>query len=168
MTRHASRQIVLPIDLSLALNYNPPVKRIKRESPQARDRKKELLAAARKARGKAYAPYSDFRVGAAVLGGDGRIYSGCNVENASFGLTCCAERNAVFAMVAAGERRVREVLVIGQNAGPLPPCGACRQVLAEFAAPEAKVHMCGEKGSCRTATVGELLPCAFHLRPEKK
>ena len=128
------------------------------------DRKKELLAAARKARGRAYAPYSKFRVGAAVLGGNGRIYSGCNVENASFGLTCCAERNAVFAMVADGEKRVREVLVIGDSAAFLPPCGACRQVLAEFAAPAAGVHMCDAKGACRSTTVGELVPFTFHLK----
>ncbi len=126
--------------------------------------KKELLAAARKARRSAYAPYSNFRVGAAVLGGNGRIYGGCNVENASFGLTCCAERNAVFAMVADGEKRLREVLVIGGSAGFLPPCGACRQVLAEFAAPEAPVHMCNAKGACRSTTVGGLLPFIFHLQ----
>lgn len=132
------------------------------------DRKKELLTAARKARRKAYAPYSKFPVGAAVLGGTGRIYSGCNVENASFGLTCCAERNAVFAMVADGEKRVREVLVIGASAEFLPPCGACRQVLAEFASPRTKVHMCDAKGSCLTTTVGELLPYIFHLRKERK
>jgi cytidine deaminase len=128
------------------------------------DRKKELLAAARKARRKAYAPYSHFHVGAAVLGGNGRIYSGCNVENASFGLTCCAERNAIFAMVADGEKRLREVLVIGSSAEFLPPCGACRQVLAEFAAPTARVHMCNAKGACRTTTVGELLPFVFRLK----
>jgi len=132
------------------------------------DRKKELLAAARKARRKAYAPYSNFRVGAAVLGGNGRIYSGCNVENASFGLTCCAERSAVFAMVADGEKRLREVLVIGESAEFLPPCGACRQVLAEFAAPEAQVHMCNAKGTCRSTTVGELLPFIFHLHERGK
>ncbi len=141
---------------------------MKRTPPLERDHKKELLAAARKARRRAYAPYSNFRVGAAVLGGDGKVYSGCNVENSSFGLTCCAERNAVFAMVAAGERRVREVLVIGQGPGPLPPCGACRQVLAEFAPPEAQVHMCGEKGSCRTLPLGELAPLVFRLAGKKK
>jgi cytidine deaminase len=133
-----------------------------------KERTKELLQAARRAQRRAYAPYSRFRVGAAVLGGDGRIYAGCNVENASFGLTCCAERNAVFAMVAAGEKRVREVLVIGSSAGFLPPCGACRQVLAEFAAPAARVHMCNRRGEWRTASVGELLPYIFHLKPKRK
>jgi len=131
------------------------------------DHKKELLQAARKARSKAYAPYSNFHVGAAVLGGNGKIYSGCNVENASFGLTCCAERNAIFAMVAAGEKRIREILVIGQSEEFLPPCGACRQVIAEFAAPTVKVHMANRKGACLTATVGELVPFIFHLKKKR-
>jgi cytidine deaminase len=131
------------------------------------DRKKELLQAARKARRRAYAPYSRFSVGAAVLGGNGKVYSGCNVENASFGLTCCAERSAIFAMVAAGETRLREVLVIGGSDEPLPPCGACRQVIAEFAAPGAKVHMCDRRGGCRTATVAELVPFIFRLKNKK-
>jgi cytidine deaminase len=143
------------------------VKRTKRVSPPAGERKKELLAAARQARRRAYAPYSRFRVGAAVLGGNGRVYAGCNVENASFGLTCCAERIAIFAMVAAGERRVREVLVFGASAEPLPPCGACRQVLAEFAAADVRVHMCNARGACRTTTVGELLPFIFRLKRER-
>jgi len=128
------------------------------------DKKQELLAAARKARENAYAPYSSFRVGSAVLGGDGNIYSGCNVENASFGLTCCAERNAIFAMVAAGEKEIRELLVIGESDEFLPPCGACRQVIAEFAAPPTVVHMCDRAGDCRDATVAELVPFIFHLK----
>lgn len=127
------------------------------------DKKTELLAAARKARKNAYAPFSNFPVGAAVLGADGRIYSGCNVENSSFGLTCCAERNAIFAMVAAGVREIREILIIGDTAEHLPPCGACRQVIAEFASPQVVVHMCNRSGGGRDATVGELVPFLFHL-----
>lgn len=130
-------------------------------------RKKDLLAAAQKARGRAYAPYSEFPVGAAVLGANGRIYSGCNVENASLGLTCCAERNAIFAMVAAGEREVREVLIVGETAEALPPCGACRQVMAEFARPAAVVHMCDRTGAGRSVTVAELLPHAFRLKKKR-
>ena len=126
--------------------------------------KDDLLAAARQARDRAYAPYSAFRVGAAVRGASGRIYAGCNVENASFGLTCCAERSAVFALVAAGEREVTEVLVIGDTPEALPPCGACRQVLAEFAAPSAVVHMCDRTGAGRSVTVAELLPHVFRLK----
>jgi cytidine deaminase len=128
------------------------------------DRKTELLAAARKARKNAYAPHSNFPVGAAVLGADGRIFSGCNVENSSFGLTICAERNAIFAMVAAGVREIREILVIGDTEDILPPCGACRQVIAEFASPQVVVHMCSRSGGGRDATVGELLPFIFHLK----
>jgi len=131
------------------------------------DKRKELLSAARQARKKAYAPYSRFHVGAAVLGPKGKIYSGCNVENASFGLTCCAERNAIFAMAAAGETEIRELLVIGESEEFLPPCGACRQVIAEFAAPSTVVHMCNRAGACRDSTVGELLPFIFHLKKKK-
>jgi cytidine deaminase len=132
------------------------------------DRKKELLSAARSARKKAYAPYSGFRVGAAVLGSDGRIFSGCNVENASFGLTCCAERNAIFAMVAAGVREIREVLVIGETAEFLPPCGACRQVIAEFAPPEVVVHLGNHAGACRDVPVSELIPFIFRLKKKHR
>jgi cytidine deaminase len=128
------------------------------------DHKKILLAAARKARKRAYAPYSRFPVGAAVLASDGRVFSGANVENASFGLTCCAERNAVFAMVSAGGKEIKEILVIGETAEPLPPCGACRQVIAEFAPPSAIIHVCDRTGASRQATVGELLPRVFRLK----
>ncbi|MBM3293704.1 MAG: cytidine deaminase [Candidatus Aminicenantes bacterium] len=130
----------------------------------SRDRKKELLAAARRARNRAYAPHSEFRVGAAVLGARGGIFAGCNVENASFGLTCCAERSAIFAMVAAGEREIREVLVIGDTEDFLSPCGACRQVIAEFAPPSAGVHMCSRSGASRDVTVSELLRFPFRLK----
>jgi len=130
------------------------------------DKKEELLAAARQAREQAYAPYSNFRVGAAVLSAGGRIFSGCNVENASLGMTCCAERSAVFAMVAAGEREIREILVIGESEEFTPPCGACRQVIAEFAPPSAVVHMCNRTGACRETTVSELVPFIFQLKKE--
>jgi len=123
-----------------------------------------LLLAAKEARARAYAPYSNFRVGAAVLGADGKIYSGCNVENASFGLTSCAERNAIFSMVAAGETTMREILVIGESEEFLPPCGARRQVIAEFSPPDAVVHMCNRAGACRDTTIGELMPFIFHLK----
>ena len=130
------------------------------------DKKEELLAAAKQARDKAYAPYSNFPVGAAVLASDGRIFSGCNVENDSLGLTICAERNAIFSMVAAGVRGIQEILVIGNTEDFLPPCGACRQVIAEFAPPSAVVHMCNSTGSSRDAAVSELVPFIFHWKKE--
>ena len=121
----------------------------------------ELVLAARASRTRAYAPYSNYAVGAAVLGSDGEIYKGCNVENASFGLTICAERNAIAAMVAAGCTSARAVVVVTSDAGT--PCGACRQVLAEFSGPNAPVVCIGE-GSEQHFTVGELLPSSFKFQ----
>lgn len=92
----------------------------------------KLLAAAQAARDNAYAPYSKFKVGAAVETVDGEIFTGCNIENASYGLTCCAERNAVFAAVCSGVRRFKTLCVVADTDEPVAPCGACRQVLAEF------------------------------------
>jgi cytidine deaminase len=123
-----------------------------------------LLDEAKRMRERAYAPYSRFRVGAALRTSSGKIFSGCNVENASFGLTICAERNAIFQMVAAGERQIADLLVIGDSEGFLPPCGGCRQVLAEFARPETRVYMCDREGSFRQTSLGELMPFLFHLK----
>ena len=92
----------------------------------------ELIEAAWKVREMAYAPYSNFHVGAALLAGDGRIFPGCNVENISYGLTNCAERVAMGAAIAAGARSFEKVVVVAETAQPISPCGACRQVLAEF------------------------------------
>ncbi len=123
-----------------------------------------LVAAARKVRTAAHAPYSQFLVGAAVIDDRGLIHVGCNVENASFGLTICAERNAVAAAVAAGARRIRAVAVVTAAKPPASPCGACRQVLAEFAPDQAPVFMAGPRGAdCVTSSLGLLLPGAFRL-----
>ncbi len=119
----------------------------------------ELVAAARRARQQAYAPYSNFTVGAAVLCADGRIFGGCNVENASFGATVCAERVALFSAVAGGCREVEAIAIAGPGGEPLPPCGICRQVLVELA-PGADVIMAGDECT-RTTTVAELMPEAF-------
>ncbi len=120
-----------------------------------------LVAAARAVRQSAHAPYSKFRVGAAVADEAGRIHVGCNVENASYGLTVCAERNAVAAAVAAGARRIVAVAVASGSRPPASPCGACRQVLAEFASPDAPVFIAGAAGDPVETTVGGLLPLTF-------
>lgn len=119
-----------------------------------------LQAAARGARRRAYAPYSRFKVGAAVQAG-GAIHAGCNVENASYGLTVCAERAAVVAAVAAGARRLEAVAVASGTAEPTPPCGMCLQTLAEFAGPELPVVLAGARGALVRTTLGELLPRGF-------
>ena len=119
-----------------------------------------LVAAARRARARAHAPYSRFKVGAAVLA-DGAIHVGCNVENASYGLTTCAERNAVAAAVLAGARRIDAVVVVSGTSPPTPPCGACLQVLAEFGGASLPVLLVGARGAREQITLGELLPRAF-------
>jgi cytidine deaminase len=118
-----------------------------------------LVEAARAVREQAYAPYSGFAVGAAVLAG-GRVFTGVNVENASYPISVCAERNAVAAMVAAGGRRVDAVAVVTDAATPTPPCGGCRQCLWEFG-PEAVVVAVTLKGERARWTLAELLPHAF-------
>ena len=118
-----------------------------------------LIEAARRAQQQAYAPYSRYRVGAAVEGEDGSVFTGCNVENASYGLVMCAERVAIGAAVAAGVRQFRRVVVASDSEPPAPPCGACRQVIFEFA-PDAEVLAVGPRSSHRWI-MRELLPAAF-------
>jgi cytidine deaminase len=119
-----------------------------------------LERAARTAAQAAYSPYSKFRVGAAILAGSGKVYAGCNVENASFGLCNCAERTAIFSAVAAGERQVRAVVVYTPTPAPTLPCGACRQVINEFG-PDALVISICDSAQRRTVRLPELLPAAF-------
>ena len=121
----------------------------------------DLFAAAKQAQARAYAPYSRFKVGAAVRGGSGRVYSGCNVENAAFPAGTCAEEAAIAAMVAAGESRIAEVLVVGGGDALVTPCGACRQRIREFATPETAIHVAGPEGVKRSFTLEELLPFSF-------
>ena len=123
-----------------------------------------LLDTAREARARAYAPYSRFPVGAALLAGDGTVFTGCNVENASYGLTNCAERTAVFKAVSEGRTEFRAIAVVGpQDDLPCAPCGACRQVLFEFGPEMVLVTPAGphDPGGAVTTTVGALLPGAF-------
>jgi cytidine deaminase len=120
------------------------------------------IEAARAVRDRAYAPYSSFLVGASVLAG-GRLFDGVNVENASYPLGMCAERSAVAAMVAAGERRIDGVAVVAEGEGVPTPCGGCRQVLREFASPDTPVLCVHVDGRRERYTVGDLLPHAFTL-----
>ena len=118
-----------------------------------------LLTAARQVQARAYAPYSNFRVGAALEASDGSVFVGCNVENASYGLTICAERAAICAAVSAGVREFRRAVVVSNVDPPAAPCGACRQVLAEFGL-NLSVEAVGPAGSVRWQ-LSELLPAAF-------
>jgi cytidine deaminase len=133
-------------------------------SPVGDDVLDGLIAAARDARESFYAPYSGFAVGAAIFAG-AKTFVGVNVENASYPLSVCAERNAVGAMIAGGERRIDAVAILAGGDGPASPCGGCRQVLAEFAADDVPVVSEHESGERVRWTVGELLPAAFRLQP---
>jgi cytidine deaminase len=122
-----------------------------------------LIAEARAARGRAYAPYSRYPVGAALLCGSGKVYPGCNVENAAYPMTMCAERTALFSAIAAGEREFVAITVIADAERPVPPCGACRQALLELA-PDMPVLLANLHGAERLTTPRELLPEGFSAR----
>lgn len=128
---------------------------------------KELYDLAVKAKKNAYAPYSNFHVGSALRTKEGNIYSGCNVENSSYGVTICAERNAIFKMAGEGEREITDILVVGDTEKFLPPCGACRQVIAEFSGEDTRVIMCNKKGEYMETTVKEILPFGFSLNEDR-
>ena len=120
-----------------------------------------LMARALAARENAYAPYSAFPVGAALQTASGEIFDGCNIENSSYGLTNCAERTAIFKAVSAGHRKVKALAVVGNTDDPIAPCGACRQVIAEFAERDTPVWLTNLKGDVQKTTLGDLLPGAF-------
>ena len=120
-----------------------------------------LKQAAEAVRANAYAPYSQFKVGAALRSAGGAIHAGCNVENVSYPEGTCAEAGAIAAMVAAGDTAIAEVYVIADSPVPVSPCGGCRQRLAEFAGPEVRVTMATTRGAERVMTMAELLPGAF-------
>jgi homotetrameric cytidine deaminase len=125
----------------------------------------KLLKAAAQASNAAYAPYSGYLVGAAIEAEDGTIYSGCNLENASYGLTMCAERSAIAQAIAAGRRRFTQVAIVASGPAMPFPCGACRQVLAEFCGPETLIYVAraGELENDKQTTLGELFPHGFKL-----
>ncbi|OKL38142.1 cytidine deaminase [Domibacillus mangrovi] len=120
-----------------------------------------LIEEARKARDLAYAPYSKFKVGAALLTKDGHIFGGCNIENAAYSVVNCAERTAIFKAWSEGVTNYTAIAVIADTKRPVPPCGACRQVIAELCPPDMKVILTNLEGDVQTLTVMELLPGAF-------
>ncbi|AWB24971.1 cytidine deaminase [Methylobacterium currus] len=120
-----------------------------------------LFSAALAAQARAHAPYSRFRVGAALRDEAGAVHAGCNVENAAYPVGTCAEAGAIAAMVAAGGRRIAAILVLGDGEALVTPCGACRQRIREFAAPHTPIHVAGPQGVRRTFTLDELLPASF-------
>ncbi|OJF90952.1 cytidine deaminase [Alkalibacterium sp. 20] len=124
-------------------------------------KKKELVSKANAMMSKAYVPYSDFPVGAALHTKDGKTYTGCNIENASYGLSNCAERTAIFKAVSEGDKEFDYLVVTGGTDEPISPCGACRQVMVEFCEPDMKVLLTNKKGKIKETTVAELLPGAF-------
>ncbi|MEM9106407.1 MAG: cytidine deaminase [Pseudomonadota bacterium] len=121
----------------------------------------DLFEAARQAMERCHAPYSQFPVGAALRGDDGKIYNGANIEVASFPEGWCAETTAIGHLIMAGARRITEVAVIAEKKVACTPCGGCRQRLAEFADADTPIHLCDNNGIVRTVTLGELLPLAF-------
>ncbi|WP_433945695.1 cytidine deaminase [Paenibacillus sp. SN-8-1] len=129
--------------------------------------KDQLIQEATEARKTAYVPYSKFQVGAAVLSG-GQVYRGCNIENASFGLTNCAERTAIFKAVSEGSRRIEAIAVVADTEGPVSPCGACRQVMAEFCDKDTKIYLTNLQGNTEEWTMDRLLPGAFQAEDMDK
>lgn len=120
-----------------------------------------LFATARAVQQKAYAPYSRFKVGAAILADDGKVYPGCNVENAAYPVGACAEAGAISAMIAGGARAISAIVVIGDGAELVTPCGACRQRIREFAVPETPIVIAGPDGIRARFSLAELLPASF-------
>lgn len=120
-----------------------------------------LLDLAVKAMQNAYAPYSKFHVGAAICTSNGKIYSGCNVENAAYPLGCCAESSAISAMIRDGEQEISEIVVVGKGDALVTPCGGCRQKIREFSCEETKIYVCSPEGLKKTYTLEQLLPDSF-------
>jgi len=122
---------------------------------------KALIKEAAKARDMAYVPYSKFKVGAALLTIDNKLYHGCNIENAAYSMTNCAERTALFKAISEGDKQFKALAVVADTDRPVPPCGACRQVIAELCPQDMKVYLTNLKGDIKEITVQDLLPGAF-------
>ncbi len=121
----------------------------------------DMIALAKQAMARAYAPYSKFQVGACLRTDTGKLYAGANVENAAYPQGQCAEASAIGAMIAGGDRKIVEIVVMGGGAALCTPCGGCRQRLNEFASADTPIHVCGPEGVRRTVKLGELLPYSF-------
>lgn len=121
----------------------------------------ELIEEAKKIRKNAHVPYSKFKVGAALLTVTGKIYTGCNIENAAYPVTCCAERVAIFSAIAAGEREFSSMAVVADTKRPVPPCGSCRQVMSEFFDDSMEIHLSNVEQQIKTVKMEELLPFSF-------
>ncbi len=132
----------------------------------ASESQKRLFEAARKILDNAYSPYSNIKVAASLLDDRGRIFTGVNVENASYGLTICAERNAIAAAVSSGMKSIT-ALLITSSIGKIPPCGACRQVIAEFSSPSTQIFLADGEKIVEETTIGELFPMAFELKGDE-
>jgi cytidine deaminase len=130
--------------------------------------KDQLIKEALEARTQAYTPYSEFQVGAALLTKNNKLYRGCNIENASFGLTNCAERTAIFKAVSEGEKEIQAIAICADTAGPVSPCGACRQVMAEFCDENTKIYLTNLNGNTVETSINELLPGYFSSKDMEK
>lgn len=129
---------------------------------------RQLIEQARIAREKAYVPYSTFPVGAALLASDGTVFFGCNIENAAFPVTICAERTAIFKAISEGQREFTALAVIADTPGPVSPCGSCRQVMSEFLPRNFPVYLSNLKGDVQETTIEQLLPGAFNALDMEK
>lgn len=123
--------------------------------------KDQLMEQAKKARERAYVPYSKFQVGAALLSSEGKVYHGANIENAAYSLTCCAERTALFKAYTEGDTKFTAIAVVADTKRPVPPCGACRQVISELCPPDMPVYLTNLHGDVQEIAVKDLLPGAF-------
>ena len=126
---------------------------------------KKMIFKAHKALANAYAPYSKFTVASCICTDRDKLYTGVNVENASYGLTACAEASAICNMVSAGEKRIKSIVVLAGTNLLCPPCGSCRQKIHEFSTPQTMIHLCDKEKILRSITISELLPLAFNFKP---